>query len=205
MAYFPLFFDLEEKWVLVAGAGAVASRRIRVLLEFGARVAVVAPESSFLERAAGEGIRELLVLESVPEEGFQEPMPEAGAAPARLFWLRGTYEAFRERMFSPVSPAFFLVIAASGIEKTDRLAALDGRKNGAFVNVASDRLQSDFYFPGIARAGLVTAGITAGGSDHRLARQASEAVRELFVQKEREWRRESSGLKKAEKKRPEGF
>ena len=107
MAYFPLFFDLEEKWVLVAGAGAVASRRIRVLLEFGARVAVVAPESSFLERAAGEGTRELLVLESVPEEGFQEPMPEAGSAPARLFWLRGTYQAFRERMFSPVSPPFF--------------------------------------------------------------------------------------------------
>ena len=112
---------------------------------------------------------------------------------------------FGNGCFLRVSPAFFLVIAASGIEKTDRLAALDGRKNGAFVNVASDRLQSDFYFPGIARAGLVTAGITAGGSDHRLARQASEAVRELFVQKEREWRRESSGLKKEEKKRPEGF
>ena len=62
MAYFPLFFDLEEKWVLVVGAGSVASRRIRVLLEFGARVAAVAPESSFLEGAAGEKDKRLLVL-----------------------------------------------------------------------------------------------------------------------------------------------
>ena len=53
VAYFPLFFELEEKWVLVVGAGSVASRRIRVLLEFGARVAAVAPESSFLEEATG--------------------------------------------------------------------------------------------------------------------------------------------------------
>lgn len=194
VAYFPLFFELEEKWVLVVGAGSVASRRIRVLLEFGARVAAVAPESSFLEGAAGEKDKRLLVLDSVPEEGFQTP---PGADSVRLYWLRGTYEMFRERLFSPSSPSFFLVIAASGAEKTDSLAACDGRTKGAFVNVASDRLQSDFYFPGIAQAGSVTAGITAGGRDHRLARQASEAVRELFAQKEEDWERENSGQKNA--------
>ncbi|MCC6860204.1 MAG: bifunctional precorrin-2 dehydrogenase/sirohydrochlorin ferrochelatase [Bryobacterales bacterium] len=43
MAYYPLFLDLRERPVLVAGAGKVALRKTRGLLEAGARVTVVAP------------------------------------------------------------------------------------------------------------------------------------------------------------------
>ena len=45
------------------------------------------------------------------------------------------------------------------------------------VNDASDRSRCDFLFPGIARRGVVVAGVTAGGEDHALARRATEAVR----------------------------
>lgn len=48
------------------------------------------------------------------------------------------------------------------------------------VNNASDRGDCDFLFPGIARRGEVVAGVTAGGSDHALARRATEAVRECL-------------------------
>ncbi len=41
--YYPIFLDLREKPVLVVGAGAVALRKTRGLLEAGARVTVVAP------------------------------------------------------------------------------------------------------------------------------------------------------------------
>ena len=44
--YFPLFVDLEHKKITVVGAGRIASRRIRTLLEFGADITVVAPEAS---------------------------------------------------------------------------------------------------------------------------------------------------------------
>ncbi len=43
MRYFPLFLDLRGRPVLVAGGGAVAERKIKLLLESGARVTVVAP------------------------------------------------------------------------------------------------------------------------------------------------------------------
>ena len=44
--YFPLFIDLEKKKITVIGAGTIASRRIRTLLNFGAQITVLAPEAS---------------------------------------------------------------------------------------------------------------------------------------------------------------
>ncbi|MGB5102556.1 MAG: siroheme synthase CysG [Steroidobacteraceae bacterium] len=44
MRYFPLFADLHGRRVLVVGGGEVAERKVRLLLEAGAQVDVVAPE-----------------------------------------------------------------------------------------------------------------------------------------------------------------
>ena len=41
---FPLFMSLSGKTVTVVGAGKIASRRIKVLLEYGARIRVIAPQ-----------------------------------------------------------------------------------------------------------------------------------------------------------------
>ncbi len=43
MRYFPLFLDLHDRPVLVVGGGAVAERKVTLLLASGARVTVVAP------------------------------------------------------------------------------------------------------------------------------------------------------------------
>jgi siroheme synthase-like protein len=43
--YYPVFLDLQGKEVLVVGAGKVALRKVRGLLEAGARVKVVSPEA----------------------------------------------------------------------------------------------------------------------------------------------------------------
>ena len=44
MRYFPLFADLQGRRVLVVGGGEVAERKVRLLLEAGARVDIVARE-----------------------------------------------------------------------------------------------------------------------------------------------------------------
>ena len=41
---FPVFIDLTDKKILVAGGGSIALRRIRTLLAFGADIHVVAPK-----------------------------------------------------------------------------------------------------------------------------------------------------------------
>lgn len=45
MRKFPLFISLEGKKIYIAGAGNVALRRIRTLLEFGADITVCAPKA----------------------------------------------------------------------------------------------------------------------------------------------------------------
>lgn len=44
MAYYPIAVDLTDKKVLVVGGGTVALRKVQTLIEFGARVTVVAPD-----------------------------------------------------------------------------------------------------------------------------------------------------------------
>lgn len=43
MAYFPIFTDISEKSILVAGGGAIAERRITVLLSFCSNIMVISP------------------------------------------------------------------------------------------------------------------------------------------------------------------
>lgn len=45
MTYYPVFLDLRDRPVLVVGAGKVALRKTRALLEAGARVTVVSPKA----------------------------------------------------------------------------------------------------------------------------------------------------------------
>ncbi|MDO5344432.1 MAG: bifunctional precorrin-2 dehydrogenase/sirohydrochlorin ferrochelatase [Lachnospiraceae bacterium] len=42
--YFPMFVDLSDQKVIVVGAGTIAKRRIRTLIEFTDHLTVIAPE-----------------------------------------------------------------------------------------------------------------------------------------------------------------
>lgn len=53
MRYFPLFFDILDKSVLVIGGGEVATRKVEALVRAGAKVTVVAPVlTAFLAQLA---------------------------------------------------------------------------------------------------------------------------------------------------------
>ena len=73
-----------------------------------------------------------------------------------------------------------LVVAATDDAELNAAIARVCRERGIPVNVASDQTLCDFYFPGVAVQGGVVAGVTANGKDHRLARRATEIVREAL-------------------------
>ena len=57
---------------------------------------------------------------------------------------------------------------------------------GIPVNVCSDRRKCDFYFPGIVARDNVVIGVTAGGTDHRKAREVREKIERLLEEEEHE-------------------
>ena len=70
--YFPIFIDLSEKHIVAIGAGKIASRRVRTVLEFAGKITVIAPEiSEEILALAGKGPVQLKrrVFEEVDLDG----------------------------------------------------------------------------------------------------------------------------------------
>ena len=77
---------------------------------------------------------------------------------------------------SDLNGIWMAVTATDDMELNSRVAAVC-RQRKIPVNHAGDKNQSDFYFPGIAREGNVVVGVTASGTNHRLARKVTEAAK----------------------------
>ena len=70
MPCFPLFVNLEGKPCVVAGGGAVAARKAHTLLDFGARLTVLAPKAGEAIQALAR--RGLLTLREAPYGGPED-------------------------------------------------------------------------------------------------------------------------------------
>ena len=63
------------------------------------------------------------------------------------------------------------------------------REKGIPVNASSDPALCDFFFPGVACSGPVVVGVTASGSDHRLAAEVTRrawAMLDGFMEEDRQ-------------------
>lgn len=70
-----------------------------------------------------------------------------------------------------------LVLAATNSKEVNARIGAECREKQIPVNVSSDKSLCDFYFPGLAICGDLVAGVTAGGADHKRAREAAEEIR----------------------------
>lgn len=191
---FPLFIDLKDKKVLIVGAGAIAARRATVLVEFGAKVTVVAPE-------AGSGVQvnhaaELKsftdVGDSVLEQYAQPDKCAAGekspwecrtilvrklAEAGRLVWKR---HAFCEQDLKELNQFFLVIAATDDPAVNDHIVQLCHERH-ILVNHAGDQTQCDFQFPAIVQKGPVVIGVNANGKDHGLVKRVAERLREWIA------------------------
>ena len=95
--------------------------------------------------------------------------------------LEGPGVTLHKRPFQPSDlEGMDLVLAATDDPTLNADIAAACRARGVPVNVSSDQNLCDFFFPGVAVSGPVVAGVTASGTDHALARRATEAVREAL-------------------------
>ncbi len=155
MAFFPLFFEMKERPVLVVGAGEVGGRRIQVLESFGASITVVASD---------------------PQPNIRQMEKEG-----RIRLLRASYQEVRGGLWGAGKQPFFLVFAATGDPEVDQAVLEDGVRFGAFVNAAGDKTKSDFYFPAIIREDEMTAGLISGGNNPGKTRETARMIRQALV------------------------
>lgn len=152
MRYFPMFIDIEGKHILVVGAGKIALRRVQTLLQFRARIKVIAKEIPKEQKEAFH----LLVSEGkivLEEKAFEE---------------------------SDLTEAFFLVLAATNVKKLNHEICMLCRKRKILANTATDRTDCDFYFPAVAVQEELVVGITGDGSDHRKVAETAARIRKVL-------------------------
>lgn len=164
MAYFPFFVNLEGKRALVIGGGAVAARRVRVLLEFGCEIQVIAPKL---------GTEMQLLLNEVEKE--------KGSSSKSLTWICENYH--KEVLYidgNCKEAAGYVFVLAAALPEINRQVAEDCHQVGLFVNDASRKENCDFYFPGIIKEEEVVIGVTASGSDHRRVAALTADIRNML-------------------------
>ena len=152
MSYFPMFIDIEGKHILVVGAGKIALRRVQTLLQFRARIKVIAKEIPKEQKEAFH----LLVSEGkivLEEKAFQE---------------------------SDLTEAFFFFFFATNVKKLNHEICMRCRKRKILANTATDRTDCDFYFPAVAVQEELVVGITGDGSDHRKVAETAARIRKVL-------------------------
>ena len=83
--YFPMFIDLTEKKVVVAGAGTIAKRRIRSLLNFANHLTVIAPEvNKELKSLEAEGLLTILKRKCEMEDFYSADLVIAATNDAQI-------------------------------------------------------------------------------------------------------------------------
>lgn len=126
----PTFFARQR--VLIIGGGRVAERKIKTLLESGAKITVIAPAlTDELSRLAQAG---------------------------KLEWQARSWQNEDVAAF----PDALLIFIATNDAELNRTVAAEARANGKLVNVADDPSDCDFILPGVVQNGEITLAIATG-------------------------------------------
>jgi precorrin-2 dehydrogenase / sirohydrochlorin ferrochelatase len=137
---YPVVLSVAGRPCLVVGAGSVAARKARGLLEAGAEVTAVGPETS----VAMDDL-----LRTTPTD--------------RLRLERRVYRG-REVV------GYDFVVAATGDEATDRRVTQEAIEAGLLVNGAPAASIRSVHLPALHRQGPVTIAVSTGGQSPGLAR-----------------------------------
>lgn len=152
--YFPMFVDLSDKKIVVAGGGNVAARRVDTLLRFAEDITVVAP--MFCER-----LREL---------GGEGRVRCIGRA-----YEKGDIRGADLVLAATDSGKVNRVIGEDCREEERR----SGRR--VFFNAADDKELCDFYFPAVVETDGVIIGINSAGRNPAEVRRVRERLQKEFV------------------------
>lgn len=74
----------------------------------------------------------------------------------------------------------YMVLSCTNAREWNRLVYEEAKSVAPFFNICDCKEESNFYFPGIAKKGNVVIGVTASGTNHKLAKRVTEEIRNII-------------------------
>lgn len=164
MAYFPMFVDMTERECLIVGGGNVAYRKVIVMLDFGAKVTVVA-----------EDICDELRKFTIDDIASEDKM--------------GSYTANKENRITFIKRRFErkdcdgmeMVIAATDDNALNHEIAEYCKANGIMVNAVDQKADCSFIFPSYIKEKNLVAAFSSGGNSPVLTQYLKGKEQEILT------------------------
>lgn len=164
MAYFPMFVDMTERECLIVGGGNVAYRKVIVMLDFGAKVTVVAEDIC-------DELRKLTIDDIASED------------------KTGSYTANKENRITFIKRRFErkdcdgmeMVIAATDDNALNHEIAEYCKANDIMVNAVDQKADCSFIFPSYIKEKNLVAAFSSGGNSPVLTQYLKGKEQEVLT------------------------
>ena len=185
MAYFPMFVDMTERECLIVGGGNVAYRKVIVMLDFGAKVTVVA------ENICDE-LRKLTIDDIASEDktgsytankennqtdsdaaNKENNKPDSDAAD-RITFIKRRFER-------KDCDGMEMVIAATDDNALNHEIAEYCKANGIMVNAVDQKADCSFIFPSYIKEKNLVAAFSSGGNSPVLTQYLKGKEQEILT------------------------
>ena len=164
MAYFPMFVDMTERECLIVGGGNVAYRKVIVMLDFGAKVTVVAEDIC-------DELRKLTIDDIASED-------KTGSYTAN----KENRITFIKRRFEPKDcDGMEMVIAATDDNALNHEIAEHCKANGIMVNAVDQKADCSFIFPSYIKEKNLVAAFSSGGNSPVLTQYLKGKEQEILT------------------------
>lgn len=137
MAYFPMFVDMTERECLIVGGGNVAYRKVMVMLDFGAKVTVVAEDIC-------DELRKLTIDDTANKEN-------------RITFIKRRFER-------KDCDGMEMVIAATDDNALNHEIAEYCKAKDIMVNAVDQKADCSFIFPSYIKEKNLVAAFSSGGN-----------------------------------------
>lgn len=144
MAYFPMFVDMTERECLIVGGGNVAYRKVMVMLDFGAKVTVVAEDIC-------DELRKLIAGDRANNGWFSSDAAD------RITIIKRRFE-------QKDCDGMEMVIAATDDNALNHEIAEYCKAKGIMVNAVDQKADCSFIFPSYIKEKNLVAAFSSGGN-----------------------------------------
>lgn len=151
MAYFPMFVDMTERECLIVGGGNVAYRKVMVMLDFGAKVTVVAEDIC-------DELRKLTIDDTAD----------------RIMFIKRRFER-------KDCDGMEMVIAATDDNALNHEIAEYCKAKGIMVNAVDQKADCSFIFPSYIKEKNLVAAFSSGGNSPVLTQYLKGKEKEILT------------------------